>query len=120
MRKAREQTADSARVPRPCRPFEGSDPVKLCIPRKGGKRREYQGHVFRTESGSEESPFSMKDTTGELFGSEDRQGGKERRPLAERMRPRCLEEMVGQQHLLGPGKVLREAVERGRLFSMLY
>ncbi len=62
----------------------------------------------------------MKDTTGDLFEGEDRQAAKERRPLAERMRPRCLEELVGQEHLLGPGKVLREAVDRGRLFSMLF
>jgi len=61
----------------------------------------------------------MKDQTGELFEREERGEGKERRPLAERMRPRGLEEVVGQEHLLGPGKVLREAVERGRLFSML-
>jgi putative ATPase len=62
----------------------------------------------------------MKDETGELFEIEGREEGKERRPLAERMRPRCLEEVVGQEHLLGPGKVLREAVERGKLFSMLF
>ena len=62
----------------------------------------------------------MKDETGELFEIEEREEGKERRPLAERMRPRCLEEVVGQEHLLGPGKVLREAVERGKLFSMLF
>ena len=61
----------------------------------------------------------MKDETGELFESEDREEGRERRPLAERMRPRSLEEVVGQEHLLGPGKVLREAVERGKLFSLL-
>ncbi len=62
----------------------------------------------------------MKDQTGDLFEREERGEGKERRPLAERMRPRCLEEVVGQEHLLGPGKVLREAVERGKLFSMLF
>jgi putative ATPase len=62
----------------------------------------------------------MKDETGGLFEIEEREEGKERRPLAERMRPRCLEEVVGQEHLLGPGKILREAVERGKLFSMLF
>jgi len=41
------------------------------------------------------------------------------RPLADRMRPRSLAEYVGQSHLLGPGKSLREAVERGRLHSMV-
>ena len=40
-------------------------------------------------------------------------------PLAERMRPRTLDEVVGQQHLLGPGKPLRAAFESGRLHSMI-
>jgi putative ATPase len=41
------------------------------------------------------------------------------RPLADRMRPRELSEVTGQQHLLGPGKVLRAALERGQLHSMI-
>jgi putative ATPase len=41
------------------------------------------------------------------------------RPLADRMRPRSLEEVVGQQHLLGPGKPLRVAIESGRLHSLI-
>jgi putative ATPase len=40
-------------------------------------------------------------------------------PLAERMRPRTLDEVVGQDHVLGPGRVLREALERGELHSMI-
>jgi putative ATPase len=40
-------------------------------------------------------------------------------PLAERMRPRTLEEYVGQVHLVGPGKPLRQAVERGLLHSLI-
>jgi putative ATPase len=40
-------------------------------------------------------------------------------PLADRMRPRTLDEMVGQEHLLGPGKVLRAAIESGELHSMI-
>ena len=40
-------------------------------------------------------------------------------PLAERLRPRTLSEVIGQQHLLGPGKPLRTAFERGRLHSMI-
>jgi putative ATPase len=42
------------------------------------------------------------------------------RPLADRMRPRDLEEFIGQEHLLGPGKPLRLAIESGRLHSMLF
>jgi putative ATPase len=41
-------------------------------------------------------------------------------PLAARMRPRTLEEFVGQAHLLGPGKPLREAIERGTVGSMIF
>ena len=40
-------------------------------------------------------------------------------PLAERMRPRNLQEFVGQQHLMGEGKVLRRLVERGSLPSLV-
>src|SRR5205085_899237 len=41
-------------------------------------------------------------------------------PLAARMRPRSLDEFVGQQHLLAPGKPLREAIERGTVSSMVF
>ncbi len=40
-------------------------------------------------------------------------------PLAERMRPRTLDEVAGQQHLLGPGKPLRLAFEAGKPHSMI-
>jgi putative ATPase len=40
-------------------------------------------------------------------------------PLADRMRPRSLDEVVGQEHLLGPRRVLRAAIERGELHSMI-
>jgi putative ATPase len=41
-------------------------------------------------------------------------------PLAARMRPRTLEEFVGQRHLLAPGKPLRESIERGTVTSMVF
>src|SRR5690606_30151086 len=41
------------------------------------------------------------------------------RPLAERMRPRNLDEMVGQRRLLAPGSALRRAIESGRVHSMI-
>ena len=40
-------------------------------------------------------------------------------PLAERLRPKTLDEVIGQQHLLGPGKPLRVAFDSGRLHSMI-
>ncbi len=41
------------------------------------------------------------------------------RPLADRLRPRSLDEYVGQSHLLGPGAPLRRALESGRPHSMI-
>ncbi len=41
------------------------------------------------------------------------------RPLAERMRPRTLDEMVGQKRLLAPNTALRRAIESGRVHSMV-
>jgi putative ATPase len=40
-------------------------------------------------------------------------------PLAARMRPRNLEEYIGQDHIIGPGKLLRRAIETDRLFSSI-
>jgi putative ATPase len=72
--------------------------------------------------------------TGSLFEGDDLFGGAAptpetapqadaqaaaRAPLAERLRPRRLDEVIGQQHLLGPGKPLRMAFETGRLHSMI-
>src|SRR5579872_1717222 len=41
-------------------------------------------------------------------------------PLAERMRPKTLDDYVGQKHLVGPGAVLRKAIESGVLPSMIF
>lgn len=41
-------------------------------------------------------------------------------PLATRMRPRSLDEFVGQPHLIGPGRVLREMIERDELQSLIF
>jgi putative ATPase len=42
------------------------------------------------------------------------------KPLADRMRPRSLEDYVGQQHVLKPGKPLYEAIATGKLHSMIF
>ena len=44
---------------------------------------------------------------------------KKEAPLAARMRPRTLDEYVGQEHIVGPGKLLRRAIEADRLFSSI-
>src|SRR3990167_6972409 len=43
-----------------------------------------------------------------------------RAPLAERLRPRKLSQFVGQEHLVGEGKILTRAVEKGELFSFVF
>ena len=44
---------------------------------------------------------------------------KSEAPLAARMRPRTLAEYIGQEHIVGPGKLLRRAIEADRLFSSI-
>jgi putative ATPase len=48
-----------------------------------------------------------------------KRGSARTAPLAERMRPRTLEDYVGQEHLLGPGKPLRVEIERDDAGSMI-
>ncbi|MDY4976589.1 MAG: replication-associated recombination protein A [Clostridia bacterium] len=45
---------------------------------------------------------------------------EEQKPLADRMRPRSLDEMVGQEHLLGEGKILRRLIESRRIPNMIF
>ncbi len=68
----------------------------------------------------------MADQTS-LFGSENSSlarkntspGGAVEEPLAARMRPRALDEIVGQEHLLGPGRLLRRSIEGDAISSMI-
>src|SRR5919205_2383361 len=57
-----------------------------------------------------------------LFQSIPNAGGASdsTRPLADRMRPRTLDEYVGQEHLIGPGKPLRVQIERDDSGSMIF
>ena len=41
-------------------------------------------------------------------------------PLASRLRPEGLEDFVGQEHLLGKGKMLRQLIERDQVSSMIF
>jgi putative ATPase len=52
-------------------------------------------------------------------GEAPRGGAKAGTPLAERMRPRSLDEFVGQDTLIGPGRPLRQAIEQDRLQSII-
>jgi putative ATPase len=56
-------------------------------------------------------------TTEDLFAAN---GSDPLRPLADRMRPRSLDEFLGQAHIMASGKPLREAIETDRLHSMIF
>jgi len=57
--------------------------------------------------------------TLELFPRESSPGPRKAAPLADRMRPRRLDEFVGQDHLLGEGKILRIALDQGDVPSLI-
>src|SRR5437763_16444587 len=68
---------------------------------------------------------SMADQSS-LFGSENGPSVQKKgpptsigEPLAARMRPRTLDEIVGQEHILGPGRVLRRNIEADKITSMI-
>lgn len=57
--------------------------------------------------------------TQDLFDHAMRERMKSEAPLAARMRPRTLDEYIGQEHIVGEGKLLRRAIEADRLFSSI-
>jgi putative ATPase len=68
--------------------------------------------------------FSIKGKMGlkkqrDLFEKEGKEFFKREAPLADRVRPRTIKEFIGQDHLLGEGKVLRQAIESDHLPSMI-
>ncbi len=58
-------------------------------------------------------------SSADLFDHAQAQEAAQAMPLAARLRPRTLDEFVGQEHLVGPGKPLRRAIEQGRGFPSL-
>lgn len=56
---------------------------------------------------------------GDLFAAAEAQAREKTAPLAARMRPRTLDEVVGQEELIGPGRPLRVAIEADRLPSLI-
>ncbi len=60
--------------------------------------------------------------SGDMFGAASPASSTSHawQPLADRMRPRQLEDIAGQSHLLGEGKPLRQAIEAGKLHSMIF
>jgi putative ATPase len=55
----------------------------------------------------------------DLFDANRRRLLTQRAPLADRMRPRSLDELVGQEHLVGEGTLLRRAIEQDRISSLV-
>ncbi len=55
----------------------------------------------------------------DLFNRKERDFIEREAPLADRIRPKTLEEFVGQEHILGQGKILRQAIETDHLPSMI-
>src|SRR5512136_615551 len=55
----------------------------------------------------------------DLFEQKYQESMQKEAPLAARMRPRTLDEFVGQEHLIGKGRVLRKAIESGQLPSII-
>jgi len=56
----------------------------------------------------------------DLFEYQSGKVSDESRPLAEKMRPRKLEEFVGQKHIVDRGTLIRNAIENDRIFSMIF
>ena len=85
------------------------------------------GRARRPGGSACRSPRRVADIGGEHTGLDgrpvQRRGGRRRRaaiaPLPHRVRPRTLDELVGQQDVLGPGTALRRAIEEGRAPSMI-
>ena len=58
----------------------------------------------------------------DLFSSKNKKSGEagvDTSPLADRMRPRSLEDIIGQDHIVGPGRLLRRAIQADRLSSII-
>ena len=62
----------------------------------------------------------MKFKEPNLFEEYQKEKLSESTPLAERLRPQTLDEIVGQSHLIGPGKVLRNMIEKDSVPSMIF
>ncbi len=65
-------------------------------------------------------PASGWTAGGDLFSSAVEDRLRRQAPLAARLRPRTLDEIVGQEHLVGPGRPLRALVEADRLSSAIF
>jgi putative ATPase len=63
--------------------------------------------------------MKRRESSPGLFAAHGERERQRHAPLAERMRPATIDEIVGQTHLLGPGRLVREMVDSGRLHSSI-
>ena len=56
----------------------------------------------------------------DLFDHTRKQQIEKEAPLAARMRPRTLDEFIGQEHIVGPGRLLRRAIQADQLSSLIF
>ena len=101
-----------------------ADTLNLERPERGaiglGVLWKHQYHSPPTSSpGTDHPRCSMAFMTGDLFGAAMERRLRGRAPLAARLRPRTIGEMVGQDHLLASGRPLRELIESDRLSSVV-
>jgi putative ATPase len=87
-------------------------------PRRPGERPGAQGDGEQGGAGAA-GGASAAGGPGAAGGDGATERASDARPLAVRMRPRSLDEFVGQAHLLGDGSALRSAIEHGRPHSMV-
>jgi putative ATPase len=60
------------------------------------------------------------DDRDDLFSAKNASELQGQNPLADRMRPRVLEDLIGQNHIVGPGRLLRRAIQADRLSSIIF
>ena len=61
-----------------------------------------------------------KPTDADLFDARRKELTEKEAPLAARMRPRTLDEFIGQEHIVGPGRLLRRAIQADQLSSVIF
>ena len=64
--------------------------------------------------------MTLFDTGTNLFDTNKKESMQKNAPLAQRMRPQTLDEILGQEHIIGPGKLLRRAIETDKLSSLIF
>src|SRR5215208_468548 len=67
-----------------------------------------------------QSGYVPRSSPIDIFADVRDRNRQKARPLAARMRPRTVEEFVGQEHFFGPGKLLRRMLQADRLSSLIF